>query len=267
MSSHQDNTAIQAWNDLATYRERYDIEDRLDAVRGLERSIDRRAVRLATAQRRLHELELMMIESRQELAVVEGEIDKSRKTGAFLIEEILHQVRIDYDERWTPAPIKGFRMWQITETGLQGVKTRWTSPVMDARCLQRVPGQDVPHSLGQCGPPACGIYTTKRLDLFPRSATGHLDRGQALGVVAMTGKVVEHTDGYRGAHATVVAIAARLNGRWLATDDSRLVHDLFTDPHTTITRAGHPEPFDDQTINQLLERAMKKEQTWTSDPN
>jgi hypothetical protein len=54
--------------------------------------------------------------------------------------------------------------------------------------------------------------------------------GLVVGLVALTGKVVEHTKGYRGARAEVVAVGVGLGKRLLVTDDREMIAALFAGP-------------------------------------
>ena len=262
MSSTGERHELDAWTRLAIYRQRYDIEDRLGPIDGLERSIQRRGVRSAAAQRRVDELETLLAEAQRELRTLEREIEKTRRFGAHFIDEILDQVRIDHREAWTPRPVRGFRMWQVNDDGLYGAKTRWQTPTLDAICLRDIPGDDIPHSARRCGVPACGIYATKRVELFPQGVSGRLESDKAIGVVAMTGKVFEHTHGYRCARATVIAIVARWRTHWLMTDDPELIRELAADPQHTIRDSGKRGFPADSTIDSFLNNTRAKEETW-----
>lgn len=263
MSTNGSLSDSEAWHRLALYRERYDIEDKLGIVSRLDESIRRRRACLEAAGRRVAELERQLAESRHQLAGIEREIEESARIWPPLIDEIIDQVRVDFGEAWTPRPVRGFRMWRIGPQGLFGASgVRWTSPTMVATCLRGFPGEDLPHSVARCGPPACGIYATKRIrDLGPDQA-GWLGVDQAVGVVALTGKVVEHEEGYRGARATVVAIGVRWATRWVMTSDASLIESLFVDPLTTVRTEGSKEAPSDAGIETFLNEAKKEEETW-----
>lgn len=135
--------------------------------------------------------------------------------------------------------IFGYRAWGIAWNRLRGVRVSWPVPTIEARCLDygRRAGTDpaeVPHTDGSCGPPPCGIYAT-------RKAAAALDAIEhkgpiALGVVALSGKVVEHEYGYRAARATAVAVLVVSHGEAMRFDGVE-VDELFLVPDPTIAAA------------------------------
>jgi hypothetical protein len=256
--------SVDPWEQLETYRERYDIEDQLGRLTSLERSITRRHARARALRRRQDELESQLETTRKELTAVESEIARSDLTGRLLVEEVLSRVKEEMGEVWSPTPILGYRLWAIDETGLRGAKVRWQRPRLGTRCLNRVPGEDVPHSTGKCGPPPCGIYVTKRLDVLRRELRVDDEPGYAVGVVAMTGKVIEHELGYRAASAEVLAIVARGESSTVATDEPARIERLFNDPKGELDahRGAHLRGGADRFLEQWKERR----ETWTWDP-
>jgi hypothetical protein len=63
---------------------------------------------------------------------------------------------------------------------------------------------------------ACGIYAAKRLELALPYRVGRDDRrtlGRVVGLVALSGDVIEHRDGWRASHARPVAVS-KLDRRW-----------------------------------------------------
>ena len=111
------------------------------------------------------------------------------------------------------------------------------------------------------------IYATKDLGVLRRELGVAEMNGYAVGVVSLSGKVVEHVRGYRGRHAEVCAIAVRLNDRYLRTDDPRVITALFGDPSTTLAThgvAGRPRAGDS---DQYLYDWKEEEEKWTWDVN
>lgn len=253
-----------AWEELARYRKRYAIEDRIGPIRDLERSIDRRMVRLATARHRAAELEANLEHARREVAEVEEEVAASHRMGALLIEDVLDRVRLDFGEAWSPSPVRGVRAWEIRGDELHGVREHWDGPVMEARCLNRpYDSEDVPHTGGRCGPPACGVYAVKSASAFLAGTPGVAD-GIAIGVVAMTGKVVEHADGYRAARARVVAVVAHRGTQVVMTEEPDEIRLLFTGVGPAMRLHGRPATVPGAEIESFLERALTdQEESWT----
>ena len=256
----------ESWARLEVYRERYDIETEAASVDSLKRSIDRRQMKAASLRRRFEELEHEIDGVRGELSAVEAEIAGSRKTGALLCDEIVDRARTDQGEVWSPLPILGFRIWRLGKEGLHGVKTRWPARVLTARCMNSVKGEDLPHSTRQCGPPACGIYATKRLDVLRRELGVADNDGYVFGVVALTEKVIEHLNGYRAAMATAVAVVAVGRGLRLATDRPETIDALFDDHVTTLTGFGMADRNRPSDPDTYLNEWKEREEAWTWDP-
>lgn len=252
---------MDPWRRLATYRDRYEIDDRLEPVLRLEQSIRRREYRLGAAKRRVAELEKMLAECRHEAQVLTREITESRRLGALLVDEIIEKVRVEMGEAWSPRPIRGFRAWSVRLDGFYGATdSRWETPTMEATCLRNVPLEDIPHRQTGCGPPACGVYATKSLEFL--GGGGKVDRHVAMGVVAMTGKVIEHEHGYRGARATAVAMVVRLGGQWLLSDAPKVIGAMFEDLPRAMVEHGSKDAPTEIEIADFLNRAKKEEEAW-----
>ena len=255
-------TEVDQWRRLQTYRQRYSIEDRLGPLLGLEKSMNRRRVRSAMLTRRLDDLTEQISEVRAELRTIDSELAGSRNTGALLIEEIIEQVRAEMGEAWSPTPVRGFRVWRIEDNRVMGNQVHWASPTLVSRCLRDIPGKDLPHPVSKCGPPACGIYAVKDLEMFDTGlANGTLDRS-VVGLVAMRGKVVEHEEGYRSQTATAVAIVANDQNLRLITEDTAVIDSFFDHPFGTMALSGAVYDQDDKPARDFLVSVQSKEQEW-----
>lgn len=248
------------WDRLAIYRDRYQITHLLGPIDSLEKSILRREHRSMALTRRIRELEKELTDARNELGAVRAEIEGSRATGALLIEEILDRVRIDQGEAWSPNPFRGYRVWRIHEGAIWGNQVVWTEPELEGRCLRSIPGDDVPHPVDRCGPPACGIYAVKSLDMFPPGVAATEMRDSVVGVVALSGKVVEHELGYRASRARVVAAAVNRGGQRRLFHSRDEIAALFRDPISTIE--GRPEDEDADDVRAFLEAIQREENLW-----
>jgi hypothetical protein len=255
-------TTADAWDRLRIYRDRYEIGDRLEPVTSLERSMTRRRDRLTALQRRWTTLDSQLDELRSEIEAVESELEGSKRAGALLIDEILEAVANEHGQRWSPVPVRGFRVWRIEDAIVKGSQVDWPGPTMESRCLRSVPGEDIPHSVDRCGPPACGVYAVKRLDMFPADLTGGGIHRSVVGLVALTGKVVEHTDGYRGQRAEAVALAVNHVGRHWLVDEPDKIRELFEDPETAIRAHGSKRDLDPQRQHAFLGHAIEQETQW-----
>lgn len=260
MSRPQTEQSPGPWDQLATYRDRYQITHLLGPIDSLEKSIHRRELRSMALARRIEELEKDLAGARSELGAVRAEIEGSRTTGALLIEEILDRVRIDQGEAWSPNPFRGFRVWRIHEKAIWGNQVVWPEPKMEGRCLRSIPGDDVPHSVTRCGPPACGIYAVKNLDMFPPEIGATEMRDSVVGVVALSGKVVEHELGYRASQARVLAVAVNRGGRRRLFMSQDEITDLFRDPIGTVEDRSEDE--ESSEVRRILEAIQKEEKSW-----
>lgn len=254
---------VDEWRLLEIYRQRYQIEERMGPLHDLEKSIKRRRVRTAGLTRAIEALEHELERARAERDAVETEIEGTKAVGALLISEIIDRVREDMGEGWSPMAVRGFRVWRIEDGLVMGNQVHWPKPTLSSVCLRDIPGDDVPHAVDRCGPPACGIYAVKHLTMFPDDvAAGHIKRS-IVGVVAMSGKVVEHEEGYRAAHARVVAAVVNCEDRQLMTDSPRQISALFDDPVRTVTESGSTDETCEATVRDFLEASRRKEETWT----
>lgn len=163
---------------------------------------------------------------------------------------------------WSNEPVVGYRMWSVTEAGLWGAKTRWTSITKAAVCLKgREIPMAVPHLAAHCGEPACGIYAMKHQEAIWREAQRKARRGvTAVGRVAMEGRVIEHTAGYRAASATITRLCvmtALPEVRVARLDDSEVIDRLCRDPATV------PMPSTHATMAEAIDLARD----WLSAPS
>ena len=253
------------WELLHIYQQRYGIPDVPEPALRLQRTLNRRKAKAHVLHRRVDDLECQLAETRKELKAVRNEIEGTRRAGELLVEEILDRVRREHGEGWSPTPVFGFRMWVVRDNSLYGAMTRWRTPQMTSTCLNLIPGEDVPHSIRRCGPPACGIYATKSLDVLRRELGAGDTDGYVVGVAALKGKVVEHDRGYRAAQAEASAVTACFEQRHLFTDDPTVIADLFENPLSAINingSVGKPRP---GQSDRYLTQWKEKQDIWTWD--
>lgn len=214
-------------------------------------------------QRHHHELDRVNAELDELLVRRRVTVDSIERLMA-LEREILRRA-IDGERRrrregWSPTPILGFRAWTIEHGHLHGAVEPWLDLTMEATCRTVTAQDEVPHSDGRCGAPACGIYALKRaIDI--QDVTGWPTEHLALGMVALTGKVVEHALGYRAQRARIVALAVQHPDGvlfaphpvdlWPILDGAGPTRDVF----------GAIDPYADMC--QWLE-AQKETHEWTS---
>ena len=251
------------WRRLDVYRQRYRIDDRLEPLTALEQSMRRRRLRSVALSRRLADLEKMAAEARRELSAVASEIEGTRKAGALLIEEVLDQVQAEMGEAWSPRPVHGYRVWRIEDNAIMGNQVRWESPTLESKCLREIPGEDLPHSVDRCGPPACGIYAVKDLEMFPSEVSRGAIHHSVVGVVAMSGKVVEHESGYRSQRAKAVAVAVNDGRRRLMTDEAEIIASLFADPQEAMADVKPAQHVEESPTREFLASIRERQEQWT----
>jgi hypothetical protein len=120
---------------------------------------------------------------------------------------------------WTPAPVPAYRAWHLGPQGARGAVQVWPGPRLEAACVR---GPGVPHD----APCRCGIYGLK-------AAAGLRVRpvqpwGLVYGLVALSGRVVEHAAGYRGRRAEARAVAVLWDGKMVCRSDPDWIARLFT---------------------------------------
>ncbi|WKZ81806.1 MAG: hypothetical protein QY307_06790 [Acidimicrobiia bacterium] len=116
----------------------------------------------------------------------------------------------DLEQFWSPTVVLGFRAWDVRRQ-VWGAKRPWLTPTYWAGCVAHGAeafDDEVPHTDGRCGRPPCGIYATKAPEMLLEELESEANR-TAFGLVALSGKVVEHTAGYRAAEARVLAVCVR----------------------------------------------------------
>lgn len=111
------------------------------------------------------------------------------------------------EEFWSPDPIQGWRVWKWNGRVLKGSYERdWPLDRLKADCVvcDDPPGWDCP----------CGIYAMKDHRSLPSSRSGPT----IVGKVELSGRVVEHEDGYRASNARITElwIDDPLAARWIA---------------------------------------------------
>jgi hypothetical protein len=219
-------------SELRNAQRRYGIGEGPPQIAGLELAIDRRQNRAAHLETQIEELRAEVDRLRQEIAGF------AKGLEALLSEEI-ERIRESYAEAWSPTAVLGFRLWSLEDDRLEGARIHWSQPHLEARCASTDSNPDeVPHSDGRCGRLGCGIYAAKEITPLLRELTLPTSRNFVAGLVALSGKVVEHDRGYRGAVADVVAVAVVGHAQILFSDDPELIARLFHHPAAVLTDHG-----------------------------
>ena len=210
------------------YQERYgDLAGMIDVTKANSA--------LNTRQRRLDHLEQEVARIKDEMDSMTSEVRRIERWVEFCLSDVLARAKQDHAEGWSPTPVLGYRLWGVGNEALYGVKMPWVGRSLTATCLSRGGPEEIPHTDGRCGRLGCGVYAAKSIHPLYRefdvSAIGDI----ALGLVALTGKVVEHDDGYRAAEATVIALGASVREHLLLTSDAQKIEEVFDDPSVIIS--------------------------------
>jgi hypothetical protein len=236
---------------------RYGILEPLPELVRVNKAVERRRTRLK-------ELE-------EELGWLESEIESFKKGRELLLVRAIDEVCTRFKEAWSPTPVLGYRLWLVSTTGFFGVRQRWTEPTLAARCLETKTDDEVPHTDGRCGPRGCGIYAAKDPRLLLDCFTIDVKPPDLLGVglVGLSGKVVEHQHGYRAAHVTVLALALTQDGiNPLLTDNADQIRDLFDVPALYRPLGTEPNPPDPCAARRIIVDYLEERErnhTWTSE--
>ena len=198
-----------------------------DAVAGAERL----AVKEQTQRSQALIVRRRIVELERELAAFELAAIGYERGVESLLGDMVDRVEAQFGPNWSPWPVFGYRLWLIKDDGLYGAFDRWHTPELTADCKQRSVGDEpVPHDSTECGPPSCGIYAVKDLSGLLTEFSDLNYWRLAVGLVALAGRVIEHSRAYRAQHARVVAVSAVVDRRMLLTSDRQRIFELFENP-------------------------------------
>ena len=204
---------------------------------------------MTSRRRRLDKLEEEAARIQTDINSMSSEVQRIERWVEFCLEDVIAKAKEDHAEGWSPTPVLGYRLWGVGEEALHGVKMPWLDRTLVATCLSRGGAEEIPHTDGRCGRLGCGVYAAKSVDPlyteFDVSAIGDV----ALGLVELSGKVVEHDEGYRAASATVIALAASLGEHLLLTSDTAAIDAAFADP--TVIRCEQKIEIEGQRLAEM----------------
>jgi hypothetical protein len=214
-----------------------------DREKELRRLIAERNVRLGSVLYRIQHLRRDIHRLETEAAALRNEVAGYEAGLRVLLGDVLAEADEWAAPLWSPVPLLGYRMWKRRNGRLHGARALWEQPRLEAQCVAPSglvrDSAGVPHTNGECRRPQCGIYAFKGVDVVISGLAG---RDNAVGLVALSGKVVEHDRGYRSRHAEVVALAAAVAGTVHCSADPEWVAGVFSgsDPATLLQdRAEH----------------------------
>jgi hypothetical protein len=191
------------------------------------RELDR--LQTATNRKRagLKHLNAQLTEIEAQIAVLKAELSGLDKTIGLVLREAIGELRSDRAEAWSPVPVLGFRIWDVRPDGFHGYREHWREPTLEASCPTTRTSEEVPHTDGRCGDPPCGIYAAKDVRSLIETHFSHDFERMAVGLVAMSGKVVEHEFGYRTQTARAIALAFVRGSSLFTSNNSDELRFLF----------------------------------------
>lgn len=208
---------------VRSYQERYgELTGMVD--------VEKAQATMAARTRRLDHLQQEADRIRSNIDSMSSEVRRIERWVEFCLEDVIARTKRDHREGWSPQPVLGFRLWWVGEDALHGVKMPWTSSTLVATCLSRRGPEEIPHSDGRCGRLGCGVYAAKSVEPLYKQFEIEAIGDVAVGLVALTGKVVEHDTGYRAAEANVIALGATMGDRLLLTSDPDRIAEVIKDP-------------------------------------
>jgi hypothetical protein len=189
--------------------------------------LDRLLLKSRRKRARLRDLRSRLATIQSEVDALEAEVAGTDKTLRYFLSDVISRVKVDRGHAWSPVPMLGFRVWTLSDDEFHGYRVQWKHRSMTARCGRTNDNADIPHTDGQCADPPCGVYAAKDVDrIIEAHAALEVER-LAVGLVAMTGKVVEHEHGWRAEEVTVLALAFVRGGRVFTADDPDEIELLF----------------------------------------
>ncbi len=237
------------------------LEHRYGQVEGLEDVIRIEAARKRhqfALDRLNEELDDLLVRRRVTL----DSLDHLARLERAVIRQAIDSERERRGEAWSPIPILAFRAWTVEGGRLRGAVEPWAGLSMEATCRTTGGSHEVPHTDGRCGLPACGIYALKRAEAIGR-VTGWSTAHLALGLVALTGKVVEHEHGYRAQRAEILALAVQHPDGIRCVSHPVDLWPILDGAGPTQNVFGANDPYADMCG--WLESQKSKEESWTSE--
>ncbi len=240
---------------LRTLKQRYGRQRSEPAGYRLELAVNRRRHQLVEIRKQIAELE-------QRAKVIESELNGFGKGMAALVLEEIAEYERTFPEAWSPTSVLGFRIWVVEDGRLVGARQVWDSPEFTASCTAHPGSDEVPHTDERCGRLGCGIYATKSLDPLFQLHLRESDRNYAVGLIAMSGKVVEHDDGYRAARAEVVSLVLIGKDREIYTTEPEVIAAIFADLEAALT-SEQSRRLTTPILARIEEHLMeRKDQSW-----
>ena len=215
-----------------TLKRRLRRVDGVDEVERLDASIQRRRNRIRHLDSQIDRL----MEERDRL---EGEILGCFHGAEALLVDLIDKFEALDGPSWSPDPVPAFTILEVEDGSINDGDHEWTTPVLRPACPS---GRwDAPHEDASCAELPCGVLAYKSIDRLPGISGGTL---RAVAELAMSGRVIEHVDGYRAEVGEIVSLVAFDDVRWFRTRDTDQIDSFVAAPAETFERLAAPIPAD-----------------------
>ena len=215
-----------------TLKRRLRRSDGIDEVARLDASIQRR-------RNRIRHLDAEIDRLAEERDRLEGEILGCFHGAEALLVDLIEKFEALDGPSWSPEPVPGYTILEIEDGSIHDGDHVWETPLLRAGCPS---GRwDGPHESKPCSELACGVLAYKSIDKLPGISGGSL---RAVAEIALSGRVIEHVDGYRAEVGEIVSLVAFDESRWFRTRYPGQIDWFIAAPSATFDELAAPIPDD-----------------------
>ena len=213
-----------------TLKRRLRRADGVDEVERLDASIQRR-------RNRVRHLDSQIDRMMAERAHLEGEILGCFHGAEALLVDLIDRLEALDGPSWSPDPVPGILILEVEGGLVRDGDHGWITPVVRPGCPSGRP--NAPHEGASCSDSACGVLAYKSLDRLPGISGGSL---RAVAEIAMSGRVIEHVDGYRAEVGEIISMVAFDESRWFRTRYPAQIDWFVAEPEKTFDELAAPIP-------------------------
>jgi hypothetical protein len=215
-----------------TLKRRLRRADGVDEVERLDISIQRRRSRIKHLDSQIDRL-------MQERDRLEGEVLGCFHGAEALLVDLIDRLETLDGPSWSPDPVPGYSVLEVEGGFVHDGDHTWMKPLLRPGCPSW--RRDAPHQSAACAALPCGVLAYKSIDKLPEISGGTL---RAVAEIAMSGRVIEHTDGYRAEVGEIVALVAFDETHWFSSRDPDQIDSFVAAPAVTFDLLAAPIPVD-----------------------
>lgn len=215
-----------------TLKRRLRRTDGVDEVERLDASIQRRRNRLRHLNAQIDRL----VDERDQL---EREILGCFHGAEALLIDLIDGLEALEGPSWSPEPVPGYTILDVVGPFIHDGDHTWSTPTLQPGCPTERP--DPPHQAPACAELPCGVLAYRSIDGLPAISGGTL---QAVAELAMSGRVIEHVDGYRAQVGEIVSLVAFDDTNWFQTRNPDQIESFVIEPVETFDTLAAPIPPD-----------------------